>query len=126
MGIGVSMSDQMTITFEAPVVNVKRLTSKAGKEFSVFTLKRQAVYKDVVTVEQYEVTAFGARANVARVGDIVNASVRVGSRMCKNRFWPLFTLISATKTGSVAEDAPDPYAEQKAFPSRSMQAIAST
>ncbi len=120
MGIGVSMSDQMTITFEAPVVNVKRLTSKAGKEFTVFTLKRQAVYKDVVTVEQYEVTAFGARANVARVGDIVNASVRVGSRMCKNRFWPLFTLISATKTGSVAEDAPDSYAEPKAFPSRSI------
>jgi hypothetical protein len=120
------MSDQMAITFEAAVVNVKRLTSKAGKEFSVFTLKRQAVYKDVVTVEQYEVTAFGARAKVARVGDIVNASVRVGSRINKDRFWPLFTLITATKTGSVAEEAPDPYTEPKAFPSRSMQALSAT
>jgi len=105
------MSDQMTITFEAPVVNVKRLTSKSGKEFSVFTLKRQAVYKDVVTVEQYEVTAFGKRANVASVGDIVNASVRVGARMGKDRFWPSFTLISATKKGCVAETAPESHTE---------------
>jgi|694.fasta_scaffold25829_4 hypothetical protein len=111
MGAGEIMSDQMTITFEAPVVNVKRLTSKAGKEFSVFTLKRQAVYKDVVTVEQYEVTAFGARANVARVGDIVNASVRVGSRLCKDRFWPLFTLISATKKGCVMEAATESHTQ---------------
>ena len=120
------MSDQMVITFEAAVVNVKRLTSKAGKAYSVFTLERRAVYKDVVTTEQYEVTAFGERANVAQVGDSVNASVRVGSRMSKDRFWPLFTLISATKTESVAEYAPDPYTEPKTFPSRSYQALSAT
>jgi hypothetical protein len=117
------MSDQMTITFAASVVHVKRFTTKAGKGFCVFTLERQAVFRDVVTTEQYEVTAFGERTHAAQVGDIVTASVRVGSRMIKGRFWPTFTLIGATRTGSGTETAPGSFTEPKVFSCRSHDAL---
>ncbi|MBM4164612.1 MAG: hypothetical protein FJ222_09275 [Lentisphaerae bacterium] len=116
----------MTITFEAVVVNVKRFTTKAGKEYSVFTLERQAVYKDVVTTEQYEVTAFGARANVAIIGDSIQATVRVGSRINKDRFWPSFTLIGAIHKGNVAATSPESYADPKPFSRRPHHALSAT
>ena len=126
MGAVGSMNDQMVITFEAAVVNVKRFTTKAGKEYSVFTLERQAVYKDVVTTEQYEVTAFGARANVAIIGDSIQASVRVGSRINKDRFWPSFTLIGAVHKGNVSATSPESYADPKPFSRRPHHALSAT
>jgi len=96
------MSDQMTITFEGLCVGAKTLTSKTtGKEYSVLTFERQDKYKDTVTPQQFEATAFGERANVARIGDVVNVTLRVGSRMGKDRYWPNFTVVSATKLASV-------------------------
>ena len=119
------MSDQMTITFEGLCVGAKTLTSKAGKDYSVLTFERQDRYKDTVTPQQFEATAFGERANVARIGDVVNVTLRVGSRMGKDRYWPNFTVVSATKLATVpgavttdptgaaadgqAEDAPLPF-----------------
>ena len=92
----------MTISFEGMVVNAKTLTSKTGKDYAVFTFERQDKYKDTVTVQQYEATAFGERINAAHVGDVVNVTLRVGTRFNKERYWPSFTVISVTKLGSVA------------------------
>jgi hypothetical protein len=95
------MSDQMTITFEGLCVGAKTLTSKAGKDYSVLTFERQDRYKDTVTTQQFEATAFGERANVAHIGDVVNVALRVGARMGKDRYWPNFTVVSATKLASL-------------------------
>ena len=95
------MSDQMTITFEGLCVGAKTLTSKAGKEYSVLTFERQDRYKDTVTPQQFEATAFGERANVAHIGDVVNVTLRVGARFNSNRYWPNFTVVNMTKLASV-------------------------
>jgi hypothetical protein len=94
------MSDQMTISFEGMCVGAKTLTSKAGKDYYVLTFERQDKYKDTVTVQQFEATAFD-RAKAANIGDVVNVTLRVGARFNSNRYWPNFTVVSATKLASV-------------------------
>jgi hypothetical protein len=115
----------MTITFEGLCVGAKTLTSaKTGKEYSILTFERQEKYKDVVTVQQFEATASVLVRAVAHIGDVVNVTLRVGARMGKDRYWPNFTVVSATKLaslpGAVTTDptgaAPDGQAESTDLP----------
>ena len=117
------MSDQMAISFEGMCVGSKTLTSKAGKDYYVLTFERKDKYNDTVTVQQFEATAFD-RAKAANIGDVVNVTLRVGARFNSNRYWPNFTVVSATKLASVpgaattdpTGAAPDGQAEDSGLP----------